>query len=309
MPEIALSYGGYSLTYNGSLLGYDAARPAPNTLVLLFETGVTPVFSKGTATQLGADPNIWQLTANFPDWSSLLANQGDLLAVYGIGSSSSNEYARITTMDGMFAGCEKLYYVTDDIHANTRYVTDMDAMFQACHRLQTIPALDTRSALSMGGMFYACTSMTEAPALDTGNVTNFFGMFGECTGLVSVPDYDTSRAVSMGDMFLNDSSLEHLPALDTHNVYEFQNMCSGCTSMREVPLLDTSSCIDDGEGDCSCMFKDCVSVEHGALALYEQMVSQGSYPAGRLRAEMFRNCGINTTTGAAELAQIPADWK
>lgn len=307
MSAITLSYGGYSLSYNGSLLGYDATRPAPNTLVLLFETGATPVFSKGTATQLGTNPNIWELTANFSDWSSLLANQGDLLAVYGIGAPSAD--IRIGTMKGMFAGCEKLYYVTDDIRASSRYVTDMDNMFQACHRLQSIPSLDTRSTVDMGGMFYGATSMTEAPALDTGNVTNFFGMFGECTSLVSVPDYDTSRAVSMGDMFLNDSSLEHLPALDTHNVYEFQNMCSGCTSMREVPLLDTSSCIDDGEGDCSCMFKDCVSVEHGALALYEQMVSQGSYPAGRLRAEMFRNCGIDTTTGAAELAQIPADWK
>lgn len=307
MAEIALSYGGYSLSYNGSLLGYDAARPAPNTLVLLFETGVTPVFSKGTATQLGADPNIWELRANFPDWSSLLANQGDLLAVYGIGSPIAD--IRISTMEGMFAGDRKLRYVTDDIHASSRYVTDMRHMFQACRSLQSIPSLDTRSTVDMGGMFYAVTSMTEAPALDTGNVTNFFGMFGECTSLVSVPDYDTSRAVSMGDMFLNDSSLEHLPALDTHNVYEFQNMCSGCTSLREVPLLDTSSCIDDGEGDCQCMFKDCVSVEHGALALYEQMVSQGSYPANRLRAEMFRDCGINTTTGAAELAQIPADWK
>ena len=307
MAEIALSYGGYSMTYNGSLLGYDATRTAPNTLVLLFETGVTPVFSKGTATQLGTDPNIWELTANFSDWSALLANQGDLLAVYGIGAPGAD--IRISTMEGMFAGDRKLRYVTDDIRVSSRYVTDMKHMFQACRSLQSIPSLDTRSTVDMGGMFSACTSMTEAPAMDTSNVTNFFGMFGECTSLVSVPDYDTSRAVSMGDMFLNDSSLEHLPALDTHNVYEFQNMCSGCTSLREVPLLDTSSCIDDGNSDCRCMFKDCVSVEHGALALYEQMVSQGSYPASHLRAEMFRNCGINTTTGAAELAQIPADWK
>lgn len=307
MAEIALSYGGYSMTYNGSILGYDATRPAPNTLVLLFETGVTPVFRKGTATQLGTDPNIWELTANFHNWKDLLANQGDLLAVYGIGSPGAD--IRISTMEGMFAGDSKLRYVTDDIRVSSHYVTDMKSMFQACSSLQSIPSLDTRSTVDMGGMFYACTSMTEAPAMDTSNVKNFFGMFGECTSLVSVPDYDTSRAVSMGDMFLNNSSLEHLPALDTHNVYEFQNMCSGCTSLREVPLLDTSSCIDDGKGDCHCMFKDCVSVEHGALALYEQMVSQGSYPARHLRDKMFRNCGINTTTGAAELAQIPADWK
>lgn len=312
MPVIALSYGGYALSYNGFRLGYYTTPTTPNTLMLLFETGVIPVFAKGTGRQLSTNPNIWELRANFSNWSSLLANQGDLLAVYGISRGASYEDIRINTMEGMFAGCEKLYYVTDDIYSRCYYVTNMSNMFQACHRLQTIPTLDTHNTVDMGGMFYAATSMTEAPVLDTHNVVNFFGMFGECTNLVdvsNVSNYDTSKAEDMGYMFYNNSSLEHLPTLDTHNVYGFQYMCCGCTSLREVPLLNTSSCIDNEDSDCRCMFKDCVSVEHGALDLYNQISTQpGGYPNNR-KSEMFRNCGVNTTTGAAELAQIPAAWK
>jgi hypothetical protein len=57
----------------------------------------------------------------------------------------------------------------------------------------------------------------------------------------------------------------------------------------------------------SDMFWDCYNVESGALALYQQASSQARPPAYHYYT--FYKCGINTTTGAAELAQIPSDWK
>jgi hypothetical protein len=55
------------------------------------------------------------------------------------------------------------------------------------------------------------------------------------------------------------------------------------------------------------MFYGCTAVESGALALYNQMAGQATPPGNHARC--FYNCGANTTTGAAELAQIPSDWK
>ena len=54
-------------------------------------------------------------------------------------------------------------------------------------------------------------------------------------------------------------------------------------------------------------FYDCTKVETGALALYQQLSTQGIESSFHVRT--FRNCGSETTTGAAELAQIPDDWK
>jgi len=54
-------------------------------------------------------------------------------------------------------------------------------------------------------------------------------------------------------------------------------------------------------------FDGCTSVESGALALYQQASTQSNPP--QQHSYTFRNCGSNTTTGSAELAQIPNDWK
>ena len=53
------------------------------------------------------------------------------------------------------------------------------------------------------------------------------------------------------------------------------------------------------------MFQGCVNVESGILDLYNRLVALGKGPYGA----MFRDCGINTETGSAELEQIPSDWK
>jgi len=57
----------------------------------------------------------------------------------------------------------------------------------------------------------------------------------------------------------------------------------------------------------TAMFVRCYAVESGALALYQQASTQTNPPSSH--SNTFRDCGSNTTTGAAELAQIPSDWK
>jgi len=53
-------------------------------------------------------------------------------------------------------------------------------------------------------------------------------------------------------------------------------------------------------------FHNCTKVESGALALYQQASTQTRPPSSHTYC--FRSCGSDTTTGAAELAQIPSSW-
>ena len=78
-------------------------------------------------------------------------------------------------------------------------------------------------------------------------------------------------------------------------------MFQGCTSLTAVPLFSLPSITS-----MSAMFKDCTAVESGALALYQSVSTQANPPSSHTGT--FTNCGANTVTGSAELAQIPSDW-
>lgn len=103
-------------------------------------------------------------------------------------------------------------------------------------------------------------------------------------------------------MFYECHSLITTPVFDTHNVKNMMGMYSGCKALTYVPLLDTSSIWYSKQ-----MFAYDTKVEGGALALYNQMSTQASPPI--LYSGCFYNCGSGTTSGSAELAQIPDDWK
>jgi hypothetical protein len=75
-----------------------------------------------------------------------------------------------------------------------------------------------------------------------------------------------------------------------------------CSSLSAVPLYDTTNAYNTTN-----MFRSAVNVKTGSLALYQQASTQTTPPTYHVGT--FYNCGINTTQGAAELAQIPSDWK
>lgn len=119
--------------------------------------------------------------------------------------------------------------------------------------------------------------------------------------LLEVLGANTSGVTNMSYMFIHCDSLTTAPLFDTSSVTNMSRMFVHCSSLTSVPLFNTSSVTD-----MSQMFTDCISVETGALALYQQASTQATPPSNHDRT--FRNCGRNTVTGAAELAQIPSDW-
>ena len=204
----------------------------------------------------------------------------------------------VTDMGGMFWGCQSLTSVP---LMDTKNVTDFNAMFSGCRALTTIPAFDTSSVTDMSGMFNECISLTSVPLMDTKNVTDFHHMFAYCRSLTTIPSFDTRSATSIGSMFYNCLALTSVPLLDTKNVTNFNDTFMGCIELTSIPLFDTRSATSMNR-----TFYSCVKVASGALALYQQASSQTVPPSSH--SETFLGCGMNTSTGTADLGQIPQDW-
>lgn len=97
-------------------------------------------------------------------------------------------------------------------------------------------------------------------------------------------------------------SLSSVALFNTSNVTDMNRMFWNCNALTSIPLFNTSK-VTNVEN----MFAHCTNVQCGALALYQQMSSQATPPSSH--AWTFYDCGINTQTGSAELAQIPDSWK
>lgn len=131
---------------------------------------------------------------------------------------------------------------------------------------------------------------------------NFNRLLAESTNVVEVLGANTTGITDISYMFAQCSNLTTVALFDTSSITHMYDTFGNCQSLKSVPLFNTSSCTD-----MSYMFDKCINVERGALALYQQASTQTNPPDGH--GYCFRNCGSNTTTGAAELAQIPSGWK
>lgn len=170
------------------------------------------------------------------------------------------------------------------------------------HNLLEVLGANTTNVTSMLSLFLNCKALTKVALFDTSNVTDMKQMFYHCDSLTSVPLFDTSSVIEMNKMFYGCLSLTVLPLFDTSNVVYMEDLCNSCSSLTFVPLFDTSNVTDIGYA-----FYDCNSVQIGALALYQQASTQATPPISH--DGTFYNCGSNTQTGSAELAQIPIGWK
>lgn len=174
-------------------------------------------------------------------------------------------------------GTGTLVDATNNIWDLTYENTNWTNLLQNQTNLLEVLDANTTDVIIMKSMFNYCIYLTTVPLFDTSNVTIIWNMFRHCERLTSVPLFDTSNATDMYGVF------------------------DACYNLITVPLLDTSKATRVDR-----MFRDCHKVQSGALALYQQMSTQSTPPSSH--SQTFTNCGSNTTTGAAELAQIPTSW-
>ena len=140
--------------------------------------------------------------------------------------------------------------------------------------------------------------------MDLTGVTTVSYLFNSARQVQNILSIRNTSSVTDFGYFLYHSrqiAITSIPLFDTSSATKMDRMFSYCTSLTSIPLFNTGNVTDVTE-----MFKNCQNVASGSLALYTQMSSQATPPSSH--AACFSNCGSNTVTGAAELAQIPPDW-
>ena len=282
-------------TYNGHGLYRDVSVVLPdNTIRLLYKDNVTPSFTKGTATQISQSPNIWDLTYDSGNWGHLLEGHQDLTKVLAANLVTTN-YAY-----GLFKDCTSLEEIKNFKSTN---ITGMGHLFEGCISLQKVPDLDYSKNTSFASMFHNCCSLQSIPYIDlSNNIGALYYMFQGCSSITSVALLDTSTTNDVRYMFDGCFSLKEVPLFDTSNVTIMAYMLQGCSSLSSIPLFDTSNV-----ARMDWAFNNCYNVGSGSLAIYQQASTQTNPPTGHYQT--FRNCGVYSQTGSAELAQIPDDWK
>ena len=294
-----LTYGNHFVgKRNNYLLEYhDKYNPLhlpPNTVRVRTNDGNKPRNSNyESATLVEGTTDVYDVYKSGTDFSNLLWHSLNTIEVLGANTTG------ITNMHEMFANCSSLTKVA---LFDTSSVSDMSRIFAACTSLTTVPLFDTSSATNMSYMFEICRNLTSIPLFDTSNATYMVGTFRHCSGLTTVPFFNTSKLERMDEIFMGCTSLTTVPLFDTSNVTYMLNAFNGCSSLTNIPLFNTSKVTDMFR-----MFYECYKVESGALALYQQVSTQTNPPTNHEKT--FYNCGIDTVNGAAELAQIPSDWK
>lgn len=194
--------------------------------------------------------------------------------------------------------------------------------------VEIIDAGNTSNVTSLNKTFDGCKSLTSICLFDTTNVTNFFRLFGYCENLEFVPNFNTENAISVSACFLNCKLLKNGPQLEFSkgNVgTRAQQMFDGCTSLEYVPNYNMGLCqvanymfrncsslkkvpllVCEDLINATSMFSGCRNVEEGALDFYNYLANKST--AVTTYTGCFTNCGADTETGAAELAQIPSSW-
>lgn len=344
-----VTVGGDWLKFDSSHPDYNPLGLPPYTLRVRYAEGTSPnvTYSGATAVEVPGQPNVWDITLESSDWSQMFAigpnayqSNANLLEVLGANSTGVTDMhdlfqsTSITTLPlfdttqvtnmRMFVGqCASLvsFPAFDCSH-----VTNMNNMFRGDTSLETVVLNDTHNVTAMGSMFRGCTALRSVQGLYTAAAVIMDCLFSDCSSLEDIPTLDLTGVTNASYMFSNCSSLESITLINAGSVTDMNHICQSCTSLTEISIDDTSHVQDmfyafhtcsalrhiplfnlASATDTRIMFAECRNVESGALALYQQTSSQTNPPAEH--SAMFLNCGVDTVTGAAELAQIPNEWK
>ena len=174
------------------------------------------------------------------------------------------------------------YDLVSILGANSEGVTNM---FSFCEmtvpnssKLRSVALFDTSSVTNIGLMFGGNKLITEIPLFDFHNVTRAVGTFDACESIQYLPDFNLSSSQNIS------------------------SICRYCMSLKQIPDFH----LTDSLTDCSSAFAYAWDVESGILDMYNKLSGFGTVIS---HTQTFIMCGTHTTSGSAELAQIPSDWK
>lgn len=332
--EILWPYVSVRLVHDGSakLTGYvpdcaycivDKYNPLnlpPYTMRLRYKDGSDQLVHFDSArnscifTQISESPNIWDVTRTAADsrgdisgWGYLFADHFDLLEVIGANTEG------VTSLYHTFTNCPNLSSVC---LFNTENVVNSEGMFHyehnggfpgivgdsGCTALSSLPDFSFNSLTNMKRMYVGCPNLSSIKMNNLQNVSSMTEAFRNCSSLQYADLGNLNNLIGAQYAFENCSALESTNLSNLNNIEAMRSMFMNCTSLTALPTInsDNLTAVRDA-------FINCYNVTGGILDMYNQFTSQDVPPASYTGC--FRNCGINTVQGAAELAQIPDDWK
>lgn len=137
--------------------------------------------------------------------------------------------------------------------------------------------LNTPNVTSMDGLLMGCRYLAVAPKLNTSSCTSLWSTFDTLYSILMIPNINLSHVTNMRATYSKCYSLLYTP--DFSNVNSNLNLCQYC-------------------------FEKAYNLTSGLKDAYDNLVltSNTNHNA------CFSNAGTKSTTGAAELAQIPSGW-
>lgn len=283
----------YSLRFKFSDLNYNPLVAYP----IGSSTAWSPDYWKHgcTWTQISAEPNIWEYQRE-PDHYSAAEDPW--------GANAWNE-----EFLNKFDDYE--HNQVEVLGGNTTGITSMNAMLAQNPGLVRVALFDTSACYDMQQMLMGLPV--------TGTDTHI-------SHLVEVPNLDFTNCLVAQGMFWGAVELETLPAFDLKGVCDANRMFADCRALRAIPAMSVSkvghpivwegTVVSGTIQYMDYMFQDCLNVSSGITAMYTSLSANGYDTAAQdagvtpaQHAQVFENCGVDSQTGAAELAQIPAGWK
>ena len=317
------------MTVNKAWCSADMSPITLNCVRAKFKPGTSPHI-RTSSSGYGADgaylinerDNIWDVYRNDTSWYALFIGDSNLLEVIGCNARGITDITvmcgdcssltkvnltglpNVTSLTQTFRYC----YALTDVTISDTSLNSINTSFKHCTSLTNV-SIDTSAVTDFDYAFQGCTSLITAPNLDMSHANSTYAMFTNCSSLVNIPQYSSNMLTDASYMFYECSSLVTVPSFNFINLRTTVNMFADCTSLTALPAFSSATLAKVSR--TYGMFEGCINVESGIVDFYNSLINKSglvTYPVTDY-ARTFRDCGSNTTTGAAELAQIPSDWK
>ena len=199
----------------------------------------------------------------YPAWSGMWTSPGVHVTTAVFDASFKNYLPQSTK--NWFLGLEKLKKIEGLTNLNTSKVTTMSGMFAGCQNLTSLNLSNfkTENVQYMMEMFHGCSSLTSLNLsnFNAEKVQNMKEMFAGCQNLTSLDlsNFKTENVQSMSEMFFGCASLTslNLSNFNTEDVQDMSYMFYGCKSLTSLNLSNFNT---ENVKNMNDMFYGCKSL-------------------------------------------------
>ena len=241
--------------------------------------------------------NVDYYDLKFSSAGSMFQNCSALETVSFCGASdSSSEYKTVSVVGSanyMCYSCKKLRSFRGMVFHS---LTNASCMFENCYSLENLSSTYIQSSGPATRAFSNCKGLRHVARLAA---TDLGSAFKGCPWLNSIGLVDASGATSLVEMCYGCESLSDIHVINTEAVTNMNYVFRNCRTLRTIPEMSYAAVTSMNSAF------EYMTAASGANALYLQLVGLATPPS---HTDTFKNCGIDTPSGVAELAQIPASW-